>query len=214
MHRISSARVWVLFLGLGGMACGSGSASSTRPGVDTASLIVRSNGVEIGYLVSADAFVLTILEPTNGILFTVNDTTGYVAQRSVVFFATRECGGEAFASGLDENGQFHFGTCATGGRSSSVPRAGATPRRRVAIGVGGDFYGTRSPEQVIVTSGDYGNVGVAGLRGTSDDGVCRGTSGGETCALRCAPTPLVPTRFALPITLERPGAHRDGGPTL
>lgn len=173
------------FGGTSGFGGGAGVGGDGGLGVVTSALIVRANGVEIGYLLGATDFYLVVWDPTLDIRFQVNDVTGFIVGWPHYSYTSNDCTGVKYQT---------LGWLGCGAADAGLPSL----RRWVLADDGGDGFVQPSglliqgiPERIIENS-------------IYIDGTCYDQSsiGSEVCKVPLEPTSIIPTAFPLPITVS------------
>jgi len=170
--------------------------------VATSSLVVKSGGNQIGYLIDMYTDDLKIYDPENRILFWLNDSTGFVSQTEpdalefcndhYSYYENEDCSGRSF--GQSQN------SCdpdlrLAGGRWCS----GVVTRRKLIV-TGGDEDGYTRADQAFVFRGV--EFIVRAEKGTDELDVTTCFPRDRTaCVVRLERAPI-PTSFPLPITIE------------
>lgn len=65
-------------------------------GIETASLEVEADGQRIGYFLGIDNFTIRIWDDAQNFIFSVNDTTGFVAGYNNYYYESDDCTGSAY----------------------------------------------------------------------------------------------------------------------
>jgi hypothetical protein len=151
-----------------------------------ASLIVESNGQRIGYLMGVWDYGLYVWDDVNEITFNINQLTGNVtgASGGLFLYPAANCAGQ----------RYQIATYASVAECDSVPG----PIRRNVRGEGGSTSGHVDAPMLIVTTGAP-TLFVA--QSILSGGNCQATMQ-QVCGFPMQVTNVIPTTFALPITVS------------
>ena len=172
-------------------------------GVLASGLMVKAAGQELGHLVSMTDRTVTVFDPANNVIFSLNDGTGHLVGRfqyqapetEYRYYENSDCSGRSAAQFSDlYNGQYSLGQQAVGQCDS---RSYPDGRRIWVFAEGGDNFGlSRGTRAVYVSDIDFT------VMATGDGAdVCTPSAQGF-CVLNHAPAPTVPLNFTTPITIE------------
>jgi hypothetical protein len=146
-------------------------------------LVVRANGVPIGFLLEASDYTLRVWDQSRNIVFSLNDTTGFVTGGPDIYYAQASCQGTML------------------GNSQAVtycPASAPPPARRIVFGTDGDWAGLSRPSQLVTSSGSASQQTARSGRSV---GSCLDLTV-TRCFINLVLTAEIPTAFSLPITVS------------
>lgn len=149
------------------------------------SLEVESDGVRLGYLQTVNEHTLSIWDDVAGILYQLNDVTGYVATSPTYYHLSDDCtGARHIWSGVQ------LDIC------DSAPSA-YRPR---AYGWSGDNAGLSEASTIEI--GDTPPVAIV-YQSVYSGGACISLPANvtDTCVYEMTASAMIPTSFALPIVI-------------
>lgn len=154
--------------------------------VETTSLEVESDGVRIGYLQGVGEYTLGIWDESQNLLFSINDTTGFVGGSGYYYFTSNNCSGTRYTSAPVP---------------TQVCNSSPAPSKRRIWGQSLDWTGfvesnslettAGAPLLIVYKSADFGN----GMCTILDSNIS------ETCVFEITQTNEIPTSFPLPIEI-------------
>lgn len=145
-----------------------------------------ADGYRLGRLQAVGEWTLEVWDEAWGLLFEVNELTGYVTSRAALY--------EAAACGGEPHELFWYGDC------ESVPAGASAPRRR-AFGLGGDAWGFARASEVVASAGPARELAFRSTGILGEEACCEMQTPQAACAARLARTGQ-PTAYPLPLTIQ------------
>jgi hypothetical protein len=150
-------------------------------------MVVYSNDTKIGYLNGVGDTTISVYDPANEILFSVNDATGFVAGRSTPYYTTTDCSGQPYATAPASTEQ----TCGLLTNRS----------RRWVYSLNNDYVGVTKATQLYEEGSTFWAT-YKSVASVTAPCLSVPSNTAALCFATLIPTTVIPTAFPLPIEIR------------
>ena len=146
---------------------------------------IDAEGNRIGYVQGVGEYTIRVWDDANNFLFDVNDTTGFVANNTILYYGAENCGGFVYV----ESPVNADGACIDA----------ISPRQAVWAN-GGDRHGLTEGYEMSIATGEPQSVELQALLLPGKE-ECSPVASSFSCVRLTAATTTIPTSFPPPLSI-------------